>query len=135
MSPEFEDIVRYRFERAEAAFNGARMFLDADDYLQSTNRLYYACFYGVIAWMQIVRKDASKHTGVRSVVNKDLVNTGRLKAEDGHLYNRLFTRRQDADYTDFAVISRADIEDWLPRVRAFIDQMKQIIEEDGDISL
>ncbi len=45
MNPEIENILRYRLERAEAAFKGAHMFFKAEDYLQSTNRLYYACFY------------------------------------------------------------------------------------------
>ncbi len=111
------------------------MFFDAEDYLQSTNRLYYACFYAAVAWMEVVRKDASKHTGVRAVVNRDLVKTGRLSYENGDMYNRLFLRRQDADYTLFVAISRDDVQDWLPRVRAFIDRMKQIIEEDGGFSL
>lgn len=135
MTPEFEDIVRYRLDRAEAALKAAHLIFHAGDALHSTNRLYYACFYAVIAWMQVVRKDSSKHTGVRSVVNRDLVSMGRLLPEDGDLYNRLFTRRQEADYTDFAKVMDEDVQDWLPQVRTFIDRMKSIIEEDGEISL
>jgi uncharacterized protein (UPF0332 family) len=128
-------IVRYRLGRAEECLQIAVDYADKLGDLFRVNRLYYACFYAVMAWMHATGRKSSKHTGVKAFVNKDLVRTGRLSPEAGRLYNNLEVTRLDADYGDFAEVNADDIHDWIPQVREFIDRMKIIIQEDSEIAL
>jgi uncharacterized protein len=129
------DIIRYWLERAEECLRVVVDYADDVSDLFRVNRLYHACFYAVRAWMCATERDSATYAGVKTLVNRDLVNAGLLSLDAGKLYNNLEVTRLDADYADFAQVNPDDIRAWIPRVRAFIDRMKQIIEEDGGFSL
>jgi uncharacterized protein (UPF0332 family) len=49
------------------------------------------------------------HSGLTSAFNLELVKTGRVSRDDGVLFNRLFSMRQQADYEDFMDLQKEDI--------------------------
>jgi len=99
------------------------------------NRAYYACFHAATAVFVARDRRFRKHRGLIKAVHEDLVAEGFLAAEQAVAFEGLYAQRLDADYADFAQVNPDDIRAWIPRVRAFIDRMKQIIEEDGGFSL
>lgn len=63
---------------------------------------------------------------------KELVKTGRIDREDGILFNRLFSMRQQADYEDFMDLQEEDILPLLPRIKLLIREIEDIIIEEQE---
>ena len=64
-----KELVKYRLERSDEAFEEARLLSDKQRWNTCVNRLYYSCFYSVIALLANDGMSSSKHTGVRSLFN------------------------------------------------------------------
>lgn len=96
-----EGLIAYRLERAEEALAEARILSDKGFWNTTANRLYYACFYSISAFLLTKDIEAYTHSGVKTLFNKELVLSGALSKDQGLLYNKLFGLRQDADYRDF----------------------------------
>lgn len=94
-------LIRYRMDRSKEALSAAELMYEKDHYNDAVNRLYYSCFYAVIALLATEGLHPSKHTAARSFLNKNWIKTGRLSKETGFLYNTLFDRREKGDYGDY----------------------------------
>jgi uncharacterized protein (UPF0332 family) len=101
----------------------------AGHYNDAVNRLYYSCFYAVIALLATEGINPSKHTAVRAFLNKNWIKTGKLSKETGRLYNSLFDRREKGDYGDYFRFNKEDIEVWLKSVEKAIEEIFQAIEK------
>lgn len=121
-------ILRYRLERAENALALANHLADIEEWETCVNRLYYACFYAVNAWMLTAGLSSSKHRGVRTRLNEELVKPGLLSQDMGALYNSLFARRHRADYEDLYHVDPDLVRTWLPQIRTFVDAIRAIID-------
>jgi uncharacterized protein len=132
MSYSKEELVRYRIERAKEAFADAVYLINEERWNAVANRMYYACFYIVSAYLAFRALNAVTHTGLKSAFNLELVKTGKIAREDGVLYNRLFAMRQQADYEDFMNIQDNDILPLVPKIEALIQEIEKIIYEEQD---
>ena len=65
------------------------------------NRLYYACFYAVLALFSKYKINSHTHSGAKTQLSLHFVKTGKLEKEFGMLYGDLFDLRQKGDYGDF----------------------------------
>ena len=72
---------------------------------------------------------SSKHTGVRGIFNKDYVRNGIISKDQARLYNDLFERRQEADYSDFVYFEESEILPLLPQVRDLLDLISKILTQ------
>ena len=93
------------------------------------NRLYYACFYVVLALLEKHGHATSKHSGVRALFNQHFVKTKKVSIENGKLYNKLFDARQEGDYIDFVYFKSETVDPWLPKVKDFIENITELIDE------
>ena len=93
------------------------------------NRLYYSCFYAVLALLEKHGFASSKHTGVKSFFNQHFIKTGKISKEQGKLYNNLFDARQEGDYIDFVYFDADIVEPWFPKVKDFIAIITNLINE------
>ncbi|MBC8184390.1 HEPN domain-containing protein [candidate division KSB1 bacterium] len=123
------DLIKYRLKRAEETYKEALLMKEANHWNACANRLYYACFYAVIALLEKNDYASSKHSGVKSIFNKNFVKTGLISKDQGELYNNLFDSRQEGDYVDFVFFKAPDIEPWLPKVKEFIANISKLIEK------
>ena len=48
-------LIRYRMDRAKEALSAARLMYEKGHYNDAVNRLYYSCFYAVIALLATER--------------------------------------------------------------------------------
>jgi uncharacterized protein (UPF0332 family) len=71
---------------------------------------------------------AKTHDGVRRVLHLHFVQTNRISEELAWFYGDLFNKRQESDYKDLQVFKREDIEHLIPETEAFIQTIKQIID-------
>ena len=122
-------LIRYRMERSKEALSAAELMYEKGHYNDAVNRLYYSCFYAVIALLATEGLHPSKHTAARSFLNKNWIKTGRLPKETGFLYNTLFDRREKGDYGDYFRFQKEDVADWLERVEKAVKEIFQVIEK------
>lgn len=96
------------------------------------NRLYYACFYAVLALLEKDGLASSKHSGIKSLFNQHFIKTGKIAKEHGKLYNNLFDARQEGDYVDFVYFDADTVEPWIPNVKDFIEAVSRLVNVKGE---
>jgi len=117
--------------QAREALEGAELLAQRALWTSCVNRLYYACFYAFTAVLADRGVRTTKHTEVRSALNRDFVRTGVVSKELGSFYNRLFRRRHEGDYTDFVRFDGAQVRPWVKTAREFIDSVEALMEPDA----
>ena len=70
------DLVKYRFEKARNTLNDAHLYFNSATLESIVNRIYYAIFYSVTALLLTRGLSSAKHSGVRSLFNKEFVKKG-----------------------------------------------------------
>ncbi len=120
-------LIRYRLERARESFDEAALLKREKHWNTCANRLYYACFYSVLALLEKEGLSSSKHSGVKSLFNQYFIKTGEINKEHGKLYNNLFDARQEGDYVDFVYFDADTVEPWFPKVKEFIETVSRLV--------
>jgi len=127
MTETNRELVGYRLQKARETLNDARILADAQRWNPCVNRLYYACFYAVSAILIQRGLSSSKHTGVRSLFNQQLVKTAKVSKEKAKIFNDLFERRQEGDYMDFVSFEELQVRPWISQTEAFIETISLLI--------
>ncbi|MDZ7331703.1 MAG: HEPN domain-containing protein [candidate division KSB1 bacterium] len=130
MTEDFRnDLIRYRIERAKETYAEAILLKQDNHWNACANRLYYACFYAVLALLEKHGFSSSKHSGIKSIFNQNFVKTGKISKEHGKLFNNLFDMRHEGDYIDFVYFTAEAIEPLIPAVNEFINTVANLLEQ------
>jgi uncharacterized protein (UPF0332 family) len=125
MTSPLDELILYRRNRAHETFKEAETLAANNHFRGTANRMYYACFYAVNALLLRDGLSAVKHSGVRSLFNRQYIKTEIISADAGVLYNTLFDIRQTSDYEDMFVIDAEKINSMMPRVKAFLQEIER----------
>jgi uncharacterized protein (UPF0332 family) len=120
-------LINYRTERAYETLNEAQYNADGGCYVAAINRMYYACYYAVIALLLKYEISAQTHSGVRSMLGLHFVSKGIVSKEDGKTFNDLFEKRHSGDYDDFVICDQEMVDNLLPKAKHFIDAISQLL--------
>jgi len=91
----------YRLGEAEETLSDAKaMLANGVSGRAVVNRAYYAMFYAVIALLIAMKSDhkTSKHSGIISIFDREIVHSGLLGREFSRMLHRAFDARQESDY-------------------------------------
>lgn len=127
-----KDLIDYRLQKAHETLEDARILAKAKRWNICVNRLYYACFYAVSALLATKGLASSKHSGIRSLFNKNYVRPGIVQKELAKIYNDLFERRQESDYVDFVNFQELQVLPWISRAEEFVKRIINIIENQSN---
>lgn len=133
MNGNISDLIRYRLLRAEETLEEARLLSEKKHENATVNRLYYACFYALLALLIQNGQYSSKHSGVRSLFNMYFVKTGEVPKEMARIYNDLFERRQEGDYDDFVLFDAADVRVWIVEAESFVRAISDLIHRKASL--
>ena len=64
MTEKQADLMRYRLNRAKETLEEAQIMADNGYLYGAANRIYYACFYAVVALLLTKNLSSSKHSGI-----------------------------------------------------------------------
>jgi uncharacterized protein (UPF0332 family) len=128
METSQEDYIKYRLERAWKTFEDAKSLAKLKSWNSSMNRLYYACFYSVLALFSKNKIQSRTHSGVKTQLSNHFVKTGKLDKESGMFYGDLFDLRQRGDYGDFYDFEEKEIIQLIPKVEEFLGKIQILIE-------
>ena len=124
-----DDYIKYRFERAWKTFEDAKSLANLKSWNSSMNRLYYACFYAVLALFSKNKINSHTHSGAKTQLSLHFVKTGKLDMESGMLYGDLFDLRQKGDYGDFFDFEEQHITTLIPKVEGFLRKIETLARE------
>ena len=128
MKEELFALIEYRLKQADDSIKEAEVLLKEGMSLRSVmNRLYYAMFYAVLALLQEKQLGTSKHYGAISLFDREFIKSGIFDKELSKILHRSFELRQKGDYMEQPEITKADIDEILPKTVAFINEIKQYI--------
>ncbi len=121
------ELIRYRLSRAKETFEEANELVNSGHLYGAANRIYYACFYAVVALILTKNLSSSKHSGVIGLFNKNFVRTGDIPKEMGKFYSRMFDNRLESDYGELIEIDPDGIKQDLAAAAEFIDLITAMI--------
>jgi len=124
-----QELYEYRLSKAYETLKDATILANSKRWNSCVNRLYYACFYAVLALLMKDDKSSSKHTGIRSIFNKDYIKTKKIPLKFGQLYNSLFEGRQESDYLPYVYFTEEQVLPWLKQATSFIDFIAELTKK------
>ena len=121
------ELIDYRRNRAKDTLNDAEQLFNSGSLFSVVNRVYYAMFYEVTALLLTKGLSSPKHSGVKSLFNKEFVKIGKVSIESGKLFARIFNFRQKGDYEDFVTFEEDEVREWLEGAKLFIKELEELI--------
>lgn len=125
------DLAAYRMARAKDILKEAQDALGQKHFALAVNRSYYTMFTCARALLAMKELDSSKHSGVISLFNRNLVKTGEFPAEIAKLLAKAKDLREEADYRDFVEISEEDAKEHLRNARSFVAEAEKALSRMG----
>ncbi len=129
MSYQKDDLIQYRINKAQTTLQEAKSLADDGYWNGTVNRLYYSCFYAVIALLAKSDISARTHNGVRSEFFRLYIKSEILDKSYSSLYSNLMGKRHEIDYGDFQQFEKKDILPLINQVEEFISRIKELIEK------
>ena len=98
-------------------------------YNAAVNRLYYACYYAVIALLVKNHIAAQTHDGVKQMFGLHFIVTGEIDRKYSRFYSQLFNDRMSGDYDDFLFYDKEMLSELRPKSAEFIALIESILSE------
>ena len=126
---EFErlELVNYRINRAKQTLQEIDILVENQLWSTAVNRLYYACYYAVMAILVKNNISPQTHSGVRQMFGLHFIKSGLIDKELGKFYSDIFDKRQIGDYDDFVIISKEEVLGLIPSAQKLISVIENLL--------
>ena len=122
-----QQLVAYRIKRAHETLQDADLLINGGCYNAAVNRLYYACYYAVIALLVKNHIPAQTHDGVKQMLGLHFALTGKIDRNEAKFYSQLFNDRMSGDYDDFMFFDHEMLQELRPKAEAFITTIENLL--------
>ena len=126
---EKKSLSNARYLHAEECLQAAHLLLDAGNYKSAANRSYYAIFHAMRAVLAFDEIDMKHHGGIISEFRRLYIKTGIFSTQMSATISLLFNIRQDSDYDDFFVISKAEVVEQTENAAYFLQAIKAHLDQ------
>ena len=128
---EKRELIKYRLNRAKNTLKTVELLIENQviDGNSISNRLYYACFYAVLALLESKDIRVKSHKTIKSQFGLHFIQTGIIDAKYGKMYSNLFDLRQEADYADLTMIEISDSVFFVEDAKDFIEIIEKVLSE------
>lgn len=126
---ERKELVQYRIVRAKDTLKEVHLHVDNQLWNTAVNRLYYACYYAVIALLVNNEISAQTHAGVRQMFGLHFIKSGLIDKELGKFYTDIFDKRQTGDYDDFVDFSKEEVVSMIKPAKQLIDSIEELLSD------
>lgn len=118
------EFIAYRIKRAEETYEEALFLIQKNSWNTIVNRLYYSCFYAVMALLLKNNIKATTHRGIQNQFGIHFIKTGKIKIKYGKLYSLLFDYRLKGDYGDMFDFTEDQVLPLIDKVSEFLTEIK-----------
>ncbi|MFQ5646562.1 MAG: HEPN domain-containing protein [bacterium] len=122
-------MVKYRYEKAQDTLDAAKALFTENRFNHAVNRYYYAAFYAIQSLLATLELESRKHSGSISLFNKHFVKSGIFDKKYARISMNLFDERNDADYQDFKVFSKQEVDNLRSGVNDFLQAVGNYLSE------
>lgn len=122
-------LVSYRLKRAKETLHEADILIKDKCFNAAVNRLYYACYYAVIALLVKNHITAQTHDGVKQMFGLHFIITGKIDRKYSRFYSQLFNDRMSGDYDDFLYYDEEMLSELRPKSEELITLIESIITD------
>ena len=122
------DLAKYRLQKARNCLVESKNDISEESYESSANRSYYAMFHAARAVLALESLDFKKHSSVIARFRELYIKTNNLPVEMSDAIGNAFTVRGNADYADFFVISKEEVQTQLDNASKFVENAMKYIE-------
>jgi uncharacterized protein (UPF0332 family) len=131
MQPDYlpEDLAHYRIDKAKTCLQGAETEMAHGLFENAANRLYYCIFSAMRAVLALDQFDSKKHSGVIAAFRKSYIKTGIFPEAFSDTIKSAFEVRNESDYKDFFLISKADVATQVENAKTFLEAVEKYIGE------
>lgn len=126
---ERKELVLYRLTKAQETLKEIDLLIDNQLWNTAVNRLYYACYYAVIALLIHKGIKAQTHAGVRQMFGLHIIKQGLIEKELGRFFSDIFDKRLTGDYDDFVDYERDDVVGLINPAKKLITEIEKLIRE------
>ncbi len=128
---ERQELVKYRIQKAKETFNEVEIHIKNGFWNTAVNRLYYACYYAVIALLIKNEINTQTHAGVRQMFGLHFIKTCIVEQELGKFFSNIFDLRQTGDYDDFIDFNKEEVIDLIAPANRLISKIEELINENS----
>jgi uncharacterized protein (UPF0332 family)/predicted nucleotidyltransferase len=121
------ELANYRIKRAKETLLEINILIENQLWGTAINRLYYACYYAVIALLVKNNISTQTHGGTRQMFGLHFVKTGLIQKELGKFYSDIFDKRQTGDYDDFIELNQEDVIGFVEPARRLVAEIEIIL--------
>lgn len=115
-------LIQYRLQRAKDTLSESEKIIELGFTNSSVNRLYYACYYAIVALLISEGIQTHTHVGTKQMFSLHFIRNNRISKESGRFYSQLFNERITGDYDDFISYD-------LQTVNELFEKSKKLIKE------
>jgi len=112
--------VNIRIEKARECLRDAETMLSVESYAAAANRSYYCVFHAMRAVLCTIGFATKKHSGIIAEFRLRFIKSGIFPVEFSDIIGVAFEIRNDSDYKDFFVISKADVAEQIKNAKTFL---------------
>jgi uncharacterized protein (UPF0332 family) len=130
MQDKDKDLCTYRFNLANETLLNAKMCLENKFYRDCVNRSYYVVFYAIKTVLALEGIDFKRHKDAVAYFNKKYVSTEIFSKEMGKKIGRIKMMREDADYSDFFIVTEKDARAQYETAENVVEEVKKYLEKE-----
>ena len=124
---ERKELVKYRILKARETYNEVELHIQNNLWNTAVNRLYYACYYAVMALLIDKEIKPQTHSGVRQMFGLYFVKTSIIDSDSGKFFSDIYDKRQTGDYDDYIIFEKEDVIDLLEPANILITQIEDLL--------
>ena len=128
---ELRELSSARLDKAYQMLRAARIMMQFDDYATACNRLYYAVFHAMRAVLALDGIDEHSHSHLISEFRKRYLKTNILDRALSDTIGSSFQVRNESDYDDDWLISKADVIEQEQKVTEFLAAIERYVSLQG----
>jgi len=125
---ERTELIQYRINRSLHTLQEVNILIENQLWSTAINRLYYACYYAVLAILLKNNINPQTHAGTRQMFGLHFIKTGIISSDLGKFYSDIFDKRLTGDYDDFILMKEEDVIGLVPSGKELILKIKELID-------
>jgi uncharacterized protein (UPF0332 family) len=121
------EYIRYRLDKARQTLHDAKILAHEGSWNSAMNRVYYACFYAILALLFKHSIKTRTHAGVKTQFGLMFILPGLIDKKWGAFYSDIFALRQKGDYVDFIEFDENELNTLIPEAKELIELIDSML--------
>ncbi|MDR0941117.1 MAG: HEPN domain-containing protein [Bacteroidales bacterium] len=120
-------LISLRLKNSQSPLLEAKLLIENKFWNAAVNRMYYACYYAVVALLISKGIQVQTHTGVRQMLGLHFVKTHLLSNKYNAFFSDLFAKRHSGNYDVYIYFDEEITTALYPQTITFIETIKELI--------